>query len=439
MNRSWVEWLPAFLRTRIEHRYSLQGILANTGWLMADNVFRMVLGVLVGAWVARYLGPEQFGELAYVLAFVAFFQAASKLGLDSIVIRDIAHDVDSAPAILGTVLRLRLITGLVCWAAAIGGMALLRPGDATALLLVAIIASTVIFQAIDTIDLWFQSCTQSRRTVIAKTSALLGVSLIRVVLILAKAPLVAFAGMMLIETVLVALALVWMYRHYPAPAAWIWQVGRARQLLWESWPFLLSGIAVLIYIRIDQLMLFDMVSEHELGIYSAALPLSTAWYFVPVAICASVAPALARKKDRSEAEYMTALECLFSLMWWYTLPLCIVIALLSEPLIGLLYGPAYAASAAVLAVHVFANMPVALGVVQSQWIVNERRNALSLYKTTLGAISNVLLNLYLIPRYGAMGAAVATVVSFWIAGVFSNILCSLVVFRLQIKALVKII
>ncbi|MCP5459190.1 MAG: flippase [Gammaproteobacteria bacterium] len=403
---------------------------------MADNIFRIVLGVLVGAWVARYLGPNQFGELAYALAFVAFFQTVSKLGLDSVVIRDLAKDPNAASITLGTVFRLRLVMGFTVWAVAIGAMALLRPGDATSLLLVAIVAGTVVFQAADTIDLWFQSCTQSKRTVMAKTGSTILVTLIRVILILAKAPLIAFAAVMVTEAALTALGLFWVYNRYPTRASWSWNTRRARQLVRESWPFLLSSISVIIYMRIDQIMLREMVGEYELGIYSAALPLSTVWYFIPMAISSSVGPMIARAKNSSEIIYNAHLERLFSLMWWYSLPLCLCIAMLSEQLITCLYGPAYSASAVVLAVHVFANVPVALGVAQSQWIVNEGHSTFALYRTQLGMISNVLLNLILIPTHGAVGAAVATVIGQIMAAILSNLFFEPRMFVRQIRCLV---
>ena len=412
-------------------------IAANASWMMANSMLRMAAGVLVGAWIARYLGPSLFGELSYAVAFVAFFQAIGKLGLDSIVVRDLARDAEAAPSILGTAFRLRLAFGAVSWIAAIGGMALLRPGDATALVLVAIVAGTVMFQAADTVDLWFQSRSQSKRTVLAKTTGLALASAVRVALILLKAPLEAFAAALLIEVALSALALGWAYRHFRASSPWHWQSTRAVQLLKESWPFLLSSMAILVYMRIDQLMLRSMAGLHELGIYSAALPLSTAWYFIPIAICGSVAPALARKKARSEFEYMALLHRLFSLMWWFSVPLCVMLALLSGPLISLLYGAAYSASAAVLSIHVFANIPVALGTAQSQWIANEGRGPLAIYKTTLGAGSNVLLNLWLIPDLGAVGASIATVASFFISAIFSNLFFSRAILIQQISSLFK--
>jgi len=119
-------------------------------------------------------------------------------------------------------------------------------------------------------------------------------------------------------------------------------------------------------------------------------------------------------------------------MWWTMLPLSVGIALFSQSIITLLYGTVYNASASVLAIHVFSNIPVALGVAQGIWIINEAKNTLSLSKTVIGAISNVLLNLLLIPKYGALGAASATVCSQMIAAVVSNIFLDPAIFKKQI-------
>ena len=143
---AWLRYTPAPIRRRIEGRTNLLAVIHNTGWLFADKGMRMVMGVLVGAWVARYLGPSQFGELAYVVAFVTFFSVISQLGLDTVAIRDMACNKLHSATILGTVVRLRLITGFLCWGIAIAGMALLRPGDTLSLVLTAIIAGTVFFR-----------------------------------------------------------------------------------------------------------------------------------------------------------------------------------------------------------------------------------------------------------------------------------------------------
>jgi PST family polysaccharide transporter len=426
------------LRRRLEGRPNLLAVLHNTGWLFADKAMRVVMGVLVGAWVARYLGPSRYGELAFVLAFVAFFSTACQLGLDAIAVRDIARDERAAPAILGTALRLRLIAGFGAYGAAIVGMALLRPGDTRALILTAIVAGTVISQAGDTCDLWFQSQIQSRRTIGAKAVAYLLANGLKVVLVLAQASLVAFAVVGLLEVTLAAMALWVAYRRFPAPSRWRWEPEWASRLLRESWPYLLSGLAINIYMRIDQVMLRGMVNERELGIYSAALPITTASYFIPMAISISVGPAIARRKQHDSVAYERAIAQLFSMMWWVMLPLSGAIAWAAGPLVTFLYGEAYSATAGVMAIHVFASVPIALGIAQSNWIVNEKRSMISLYRTTLGAISNVALNVLLIPRYGARGAAVASVGAQLVAAMFSNIVLAPRILVMQLSALVQV-
>jgi O-antigen/teichoic acid export membrane protein len=431
----WLRSAPAFLRTRIEGRTNLLAVIHNTGWLFADKAMRTLLGLLVGAWVARYLGPELYGEFAYVLAFVAFFAVLGPLGLSAVAIRDMARDTSASAMILGTVMRLRLVAGFLAWGAAIGGMALLRPGDTQALILTAIVGGTVVFQASDTIDLWFQSQMQSKRTVSAKAAAYLVANALKVVLILTKASLVAFAAVTLVEAILSAVALWFASRRFPAPGAYAWRSDWVGGLLRESWPYLLAGLAIVIYMRIDQIMLRDMISAHELGIFSAALPISTAGYFIPMAIAMSVAPTIARRKQNDPQGYAQAHLQLYTMMWWVMLPLSAGIALASGPLIALLYGPAYSGSARVLAIHVFANVPVALGVAQSIWIVNEGRNTISLYQTATGAAANILLNLILIPLYGAVGAAVATLISQSVSAIFSNVIFAPEILRMQFSSI----
>jgi O-antigen/teichoic acid export membrane protein len=419
----------------MEGRVNLHAMIHNTGWLLADQALRMVMGILVGAWVARYLGPTQYGELSYVIAFVAFFQVITLLGLDGIAVRDIARNRLESPAILGTVLWLRLVIGFICWGASVAGMAWFRPGDHQSLILTAIVAASLIFQSANTIDLWFQSQTQSKRTVLAKNIAYLIISGLKVWLILAKAPLVLFAVAGLIEMVLSAIALAAAYRIYPSLDRWKWDTTWAGKLLCESWPYMLSELAIIIYMRIDQIMLREMIGEGELGVFSAALPLSASWYFISMMIAQSIGPTIARKKQSDPIVYERSITQLFSLMWWTMLPLTLGIALLSRPMVVLLYGPAFSASAEVLAIHVFANIPVALGVAQGIWIINEQKNTLSLTKTVMGAVSNILLNLLLIPKYGAIGAAVATVASQSISSVLSNIVLAPEIFKKQLTSI----
>lgn len=395
----------------------------------------MALGVVVGAWVARYLGPERFGVLAYVTAYVAIFQAVCQLGLDSIVVRDVVQTPDQTAAVLGTTLRLRIVVSVVGFVTAMLLMAWMRPGDRESLLLTALVAGGLLFQVADTVDLWFQSQLQSRLSVAAKVTAFGIGNGARVIAILAGAGLPVFGLLLLLEAVLSALALAVMYRKFRIRGRWTWALGLASSMMRDAWPLLLAGLAVLLYMRLDQILLRELVGERELGLYAAAQQLSAVWYFVPMIVCSSAAPELARLHAQNRADYLVALRGLFSFCWALSLAVALVIVVGADLFVGLLFGPNYADAAAVLRWHAMAIVPVSLGIAQSLWITHERRTALALYRTALGFVVSLCLNLILIPRYGAAGSAIAYLCCQLSAAILSNAVLAPEMLKLQLAAL----
>lgn len=412
-----------------------RAVVRNVQWLFLEKVLRMALGVVVGAWVARYLGPERFGVLAYVTAYVAIFQAVCQLGLDSIVVRDVVQTPDRAAAVLGTTLRLRIVVSVVGFGTALMLMAWLRPGDRESLLLTAVVAGGLLFQVADTVDLWFQSQLQSRLSVAAKVAAFGFGNGARVVAILAGAGLPAFGMLLLLEAGLGALALAMIYRKLRTRGRWSWDLGIASSMMRDAWPLLLAALAVLLYMRLDQILLRELVGERDLGLYAAAQQLSVVWYFIPMIVCSSAAPGLARLHAQSRTDYLVALRGLFSFCWALSLAVTLVIVAGADLFVGLLFGPDYADAAAVLRWHAMALVPVSLGIAQSLWITHERRTTLALYRTALGFAVSLCLNLILIPRYGAEGSAIAYLCCQLSAAILSNAVLAPEMLKLQLAAL----
>ncbi|MFZ2122409.1 MAG: flippase [Rhodoferax sp.] len=435
---NWLNLLPRALQQRLHGRHNLLAVLQNSGWLVLDKMLRLALGLLVGAWVARYLGPAQYGELAYVLAYIAFFQAVATLGLDGIVVRDIAQNRDQASTVLGTAFALRLSVGVICWIAAIGSMAWLNGLHDRSVLLTALAGGSLVFQAADTVDLWFQSQSQSRLTVLAKLTAYSISSGVKVALILSGAPLVAFAAVMVLDGLTAAIGLAVAYKRLPCSKRWSRAASTARQLLSESWPFILSGISIMVYMRIDQIMIKEMLGTQQLGIYAAVLPLATLWQFIPMMLNASLAPFVARKKAESEAAYWQALQKIFkayALLGWLV---CIPTVVFANLAVSILYGSQYQQGAMVLSIYVFTNFSINMGVAQGLWLLNERKAIISLARTIIGALITIIGNWLLIPYFGITGVAVVAVVAMAIAAIFSNIFFSKKILALQIKSLLLI-
>lgn len=416
----------------------LRKIMGNMGWLMVDRVVRMGMGLFVGVWVARYLGPVQFGSFNFALAFVALFGTVTTLGLEGLVVREVLHNAEDTHEILGTTLALRSGGGLLAVVLSIATLRLIQPHDKQALLLVVILSSTLVIQAFDTIDSFFQSQVQSKITVWAKNSAFLIFAVIRVSLIYAKAPLWAFAASYAGEIGLGAVGLVIGYRFSGGRmSAWHSSKKRAAHLLKQSWPVIFSGMAIMVYMRLDMVMLKMMKGDYAVGLYSAATRVSEVWYFIPMAIVSSVSPAIMKVKDDEELFY-GRLRKLFSLM---TMTACIigsVVALSSHAIIRILYSTGYSGAAPVLAVHVWASVFVFLGVAQSPWDLSKNLLTLSLYRTIAGAIINIAINFFLIPRFGAMGAAIATVAAYAVSAVFANALSAKTrpIFYMQMKSFI---
>ncbi|WP_201494450.1 flippase [Rubrivivax sp. A210] len=412
----------------------LRLVAANSAWLTAERLVRALLGLLVGAWGARYLGPANYGTLAYVLSYVALFLPFATLSADAIVVRNIAQQPHDAPRTLGSMLALRVAFGLLVWLLAIGGMAAFsRDRELTAL--VAIVGGTLLFQAGDVVDLWLQSQTQSRRTVIAKLVATLATAGLRIALILAEAPLVAFAAAVLVEAALTAGTLALTYRRFRTDHPWGATLKDSKTLLAEAWPFVLSGCAVMLYMRIDQVMIKQMLGTHELGIYAAATTLSNFWQMVPTVLSISLAPFLARQRLEDFARYERSVVLIFRAFFFAGVLIALFTIVTAQWVVPALFGQAYASAAGVLALHVTSNVFCFLGIAHSLWLVNERRFAVRLWGTLAAGVAVVAINVTLLPVLGVFGACVAAIVSQAIAALLINVVLDRRGLKLQIEAI----
>lgn len=419
----------------IKSNPNIMVIIGNSFWLMFDKLIKMTLGVFVSAWIARYLGPSDFGELAYSLAFLALFQAISTLGLDGIIVREISNNRSITGKILGTTFFLRVIIGITCWLMSIIVFIVMYGIEDRSVYIMALSGASLVFQSLNTIDLWFQSQSQSKRTVVVKLISYFFSNLIKITLIIYEAPLSAFAFVVTVDAIIVGLGLFISYSRYTCEQKWEVEKERGVVLLKESWPFILSGISTIAYMRLDQFFVKKIIGIEALGIYSAVIPLSMIWSFIPITLFVSLGPMIARKKKESNEEYwkfLINIFRLFSLLGWL---ICIPIYFVSGVVVEILFGESYILGGEVLSIVIFSNIFINLGIAQSLWILNEGRAKISLYQTLIGLIVCIISNLILIPLYGINGAAFSAVLAQLCSSILSNILFSREIFIIQIKSL----
>lgn len=383
----------------------------NTSWMFAEQMLRMVAGLFVGIWVARYLGPEQFGIFSYALAFTSLFSGVAKLGLDSLVVRDLVNEPEKRDVYLGTAFWLKL-AGAFITLAFIAFATLFTSNDHTTNVYIFIIASGTVFQSFEVVDFYFQSQVLSKFVSICKLTQLLVSSAFKLYFIFTGADLFWFVVVSLIDQSTLALSLCIAYYYQKLGGFYrYFDMSVAKQLLKNSWPLILSGLAVTVYMRIDQVMIKEMLGEREVGLYSVAVRLSEVWYFIPVIITNSLFPAIANAKKISHKLYYQRLQRLTTLMTWLAIAITLPMIYLADSIVSLLYGHNYQEAGAVLVIHIWGAVFIFLGIASGVFFTVENQTNKSLYRTLLGGISNVLLNLVLIPHYGINGAAMATVLS----------------------------
>ena len=390
--------------------------LANASWLLGERLMRLVLGLTVAVLVARYLGPARLGLLQYAISFVAIFGTAARLGLDEILIRELNNQPDERDALLGTAVVLTQLASVAVLVPIAGATQLTR-SDSETLLLIAVIAAGFVVQPLQMIQAHFHAQVQAKFVSIAGIISFFVCNALRIVLLALRAPLVWFAGVYFVEHAVRSLGLVALYlRAGLSPLRWRFSGPWALRLLRDSWPQILSGVMVMIYIRIDQIMLKEMLNAEAVGQYAAAVRISEVWYFVPVSIMQALYPAILNARKADYALYLRRLRQLTDLMVWLGVVVALCTALLADWLVVLLYGPQFAEAAQVLALHIWGGIFVGVSLAASRWYFAENMLRMHLLNTLLGAALNVALNYLLIPRYGPRGAALATLCSQAFAG-----------------------
>lgn len=394
----------------------------NTSWLFFEKMLRMFVGLFVGIWVTRYLGPERFGLFSYAQSLVGLFAAIATLGLDGIVVKELVKDESRANELIGTAFYLKLM-GAILTLLILAVATYFTSNDRYTNLLVFIIASATIFQSFNVVDMYFQSKVLSKYVVFSNIISLFISSIVKIILILINAPLVAFAWVILFDSIVLALGLISFFIKYSTSEIKkiIFNKTIAISLLKDSWPLILSGVVVSIYMKIDQVMIQEMLGSEAVGQYAAATRLSEIWYFIPTVVASSLFPAIVNAKRQSEELYYDRLQKLFDLVVWIAIAIALPITFLSDMIVNMLYGEQYNQAASVLMIHIWASVFVFLGVVGGNWFINENLQLLAFWRTFYGMISNIFLNLLLITKYGIQGAAIATLISYMIVDFISDI------------------
>lgn len=393
----------------------LKKAAGNAGWLFADNFLRMGIGFLVGIYTTRYLGPEQFGLLSYAISFVMIFSSLAQLGLNGIVVRELVHSPAQQNEILGSAFLLRLLGSVAAILLTLLTIAAMHSNDRQISWLVAVTSLGLFFQSLGVIDYWFQSQVTSKYAAMARMSAFLISSAVRIALIYFKAPLIVFAWIGVAEVLIGSLGFVVAYMTCGCKIKqWRATSLVAYSLLKNSWPLILAEFVMMIYMRIDKIMVGEIAGNAELGIYAVAALIAESLCLIPRSLASSIYPfMLAAQYD--EHHFDERMQKIFNLMALCGYAIAIPVTLTAKWAVPFFFGSSYEKASMMLVGLVWTGVFINLGLARSDYLTAMNWTRLHFIVDLIGCIANVSLNFFLIPKYGSMGAVFSALVGYWLA------------------------
>lgn len=406
--------------------------LKNSGWMFIARILSLAISFFVTTFIARYLGPYNYGQLSYAISFVGIFSFISSLGIDSVLYREILKYKDQKDIYMGTALVLKLWAGLLASVLCILGAYWSGTQD-IALLLITIISFTFIFNSFNIIIFEFQASVDSKIPSIIAVAVTLILSIGKIAVAIFDKGIIYLSIILLLESILYAvLYIVFRIRKYGSISKWSFDKTVAVSILKDSWPMMFSTAFALIYARIDQVFIKSLIDVEAVGIYDAAVRLSEVWYFLPNIILASLFPAIMNARNTDLTVYYKRIKYVLLLMLVLSVGIAIPATILAKQVVYIIFGPAFIASYFILQIYIWSLIGTYINHAISHFLIAENYRRMLFTSSLVGMMLNVVLNIVLIPKYGIAGAAIATLISYTVGPL------SLIVYK-EFRAKLKLI
>ncbi len=390
----------------------------NSGWLMFSQGAGLFLFFIVGVLVARFLGPSRYGQISYYIALLGFFTAPIGLGDVGVVTRELVRARDDAARvnkIMGTALGARAAGTVIAFSAFLAYLFFV-PREAGDMGIGILVGAAILFYPLDVIKFYYKGKVRGKYAAVPEMGGVLASSAWQVAGIAAAFPLLWFAAGNLLKAGFTALLLVFFFRlHGQRLGDWRFCSAELKIIVKDSFPMLFAGFFAVIYLQIDQVMIKHILGNHAVGIYNSAVRVATGFYFIPIVLTQALFPAIVRAKDISPVLYQTRLKACLALIAGLSYLFMLPIVLNASFVVHFLFGDSYSAAGPILGILGISTMFVFLGQPRGAWLVNERLTFFNLVSNILAAGLNIILNYFWIPRWGGMGAAWATLISYFMA------------------------
>ncbi len=397
-------------------------VVKNAAWMIGVQILRSILALVISMLTARYLGPSNFGLISYAASVVAFVVPIMQLGLPNILVQEFVDKPRQEGELVGTSVTLNLLSSLACILGVASFVGLVNAGETTTMVVCLLYSLLLVTQAGELVQYWFQARLASKYVSLTALAVYAIVSAYKIFLLISDKSIYWFAVSSALDHALLGAALLCIYKRQSG-ARLGFSPALAKDLLAKGRYYILANLMVTVFAQTDRIMLKLMLNDAAAGYYSAAVSCAGITSFVFVAILDSMRPMILESKKRDRAQFENNVSLLYSLIIYLSLAQSVAITALAPLLVKLLYGGAYASTVGILQVLVWYSTFSYVGAVRNIWMLAEGKQKYLWVINLSGAIANVVLNACLIPLFGGVGAAVASLLT----QIFANVILGAVI------------
>ncbi|MEI6042262.1 MAG: flippase [bacterium] len=400
----------SYIKEKWQHA-GFQKYLKNTGWMFFGRIFSLVISLFVSIYIARQLGPEQYGTLNFIISFVSI-AGITLFAIDSLVIKKLNHEPENTNKILGSAIFIKFINSFFIIIASTVSALFFAHNQSTTLLVLAY-STFAIFQSFNVIDYYFQSHANNKPVSILGMCISFISSIIKLIMVFLGLPIIFLLLSYVFDNIMSVIGYTYLYKKYVGSIfSWVLKKKLVYYFITNSWPFTLAAIASSVYVRIDQVFIKVLMGSESVGLYVIAVRFSEVWFFISSVVCASLLPAILNAQKTNHDLFLSRSKRLYTLLFYSAFAISIFIYISSPLIINTLYGPAYFPSILILRIYIWSIIGVFIGTALQQFLLAQNKFKTILFLNTIGMIISLSLNYILIPIWGIKGAAMANIIAY---------------------------
>ena len=391
-------------------------VFSNTLWILMGQTFQALLSFIFSVWTAKYLGPNNYGIINYVMSIIAVFSAISNLGFTTTLVKFLIQDEKCEGEILGSSIFFRIISSIISSIVIVIFLAIVRPNNMTIIIVGIFECIGFILQSFGVISQWFQAHLNSKISVIVSNISYLLISLVRFYFLKSQKTVEYFALISVIQYAFNAIAYIYCYKNNNGRKL-IVSLNRGVEMVKYSYHFIISDLMTTIYSQMDKIMLSALMSDTSVGYYSVAYNLCNAWEFIVGAVFTSATPIIISDYNHDKELYRTHLKKTIITVFYMALCISILVCIFAELIINVLYGSQYQESVLVLQIICWYTPVLYVNRFRTIWLICENKQRYDKKIASIGLVCNLVLNYFLINLMGPSGGALSTIITQIITGI----------------------